>query len=210
MLDLIEDGVVNVDVWIANHVTYLWNPPLNNIMLFITNLGGLTSLLVLSAILLGFLIHKKRWRRVEIVAVSLLGGLISDVLVKLLTHRLRPENALVVMPDYSFPSGHATMSIIVFTLIAYSLKGDIKNRLRRNLFIAGNMALALLIGFSRIYLRAHWASDVIAGFALGFLWIAVVIVLVNRAETYRNRLGKTGKNKAKVFFSEHEAAHHRR
>src|SRR3989344_385768 len=99
------------------------------------------------------------------------------IFIKALAQRARPENALIETSTYSFPSGHATLAIVFFSLLIYLFGKNIKNTFIRWSFIAGNIFLILLIGYTRIYLNAHWFTDVIAGFALGLLWFSFVIIL---------------------------------
>ncbi len=155
----------------------LHSPALTRIMFFITSIGGTISMLVLSLLVLGFLAYKKRWQSIFLFAVGMGGGLISELLLKMLVHRARPENALAQEIGYSFPSGHATLAIIFFSLLIYIFRDDIKKELWKHVFIISCIFIALLIGFSRVYLNVHWLSDVIGGFALGVLWLSITIAV---------------------------------
>jgi undecaprenyl-diphosphatase len=105
------------------------------------------------------------------------GGLLLETLIKLIVQRARPENSLITETGFSFPSGHATMSLILFTLLLLTFKNDIKNNALKWVFIVCNITLILLIGLSRIYLNVHWFSDVIGGFALGLFWLTLLILV---------------------------------
>ncbi|MBI5065907.1 bifunctional DedA family/phosphatase PAP2 family protein [Candidatus Woesearchaeota archaeon] len=176
--DIVEkEFVTKLDVWINTKITLLWNPWLNKMMIFITNIVSPTNLFILSILLSVVLIYKKKWYYFLLFLFSMIGGLLFEVIIKLIAHRARPSNALIKLADYSFPSGHATMAIIFFSLLLYSFKDDIKNKILKNSFIVGNIALFLLVGFSRIYLNVHWFSDVIAGFSLGLFWITLLILV---------------------------------
>src|SRR5262249_2092182 len=80
----------------------------------------------------------------------------------------------------SFPSGHAMGATMGFGFLAYALCLGQTCRRRRLAIIAVLGALILGIGFSRIYLRAHWLSDVVGGFALGLAWLSVCIGFLER------------------------------
>ncbi|RLG10216.1 hypothetical protein DRN73_08395 [Candidatus Pacearchaeota archaeon] len=106
----------------------------------------------------------------------IIGGFALKAFVKDLIQRPRPISSLIPVSGYSFPSGHALISIIFFTSLIYFFKDNIKNKNLRYTFITINILLFLLIGFSRIYLNVHWFSDVLGGFLLGLFWIGFSIL----------------------------------
>lgn len=181
MIEDVVDGefITKVDVWINAKMALLWNPILNKAMIVITNIVSPSSLFVLSLILFGLLVYKKKWYCSFLLLFSMVGGVVFELLTKPIIHRTRPENALIEVSGYSFPSGHATMAIIFFSLLLYSFKDDIKNKALKYIFISGNIILFLIIGLSRVYLNVHWFSDILAGFSLG-LFLLTLLMLVFR------------------------------
>ena len=179
MIEDVMDGelITKLDVWLNAKIVLLWNPLLNKIMIFITNIASPTNLFILSLILFGILIYKKKWYYSLLLFFSMIGGLLFEVLIKLIMHRARPENALIEVSGYSFPSGHATMAIIFFSLLLYSFKDDIKNKSLKYIFIISNIVFFLLIGTSRVYFNVHWLSDVLAGFGLGLFLLTLLILI---------------------------------
>ena len=105
--------------------------------------------------------------------VALLGRGLSEV-QKILVDRPRPafETHLVLVKTQSFPSGHATSSMIFYLTLALALAG---HRRWNRLAIAGAITLSLLIGISRVMLGVHWPSDVVAGWAFGGLWVLLAL-----------------------------------
>lgn len=106
-------------------------------------------------------------------------GLVTEAL-KAAAHRPRPTTALVYAPSWSFPSGHALgVSAAVLALTVVLLP-----RIRRDLWpwvIAGGVLIVLVIGFGRVVLNVHNPTDVLAGWAAGYLWFsASLLVLVRR------------------------------
>jgi undecaprenyl-diphosphatase len=187
-----NDLVVKFDAWLNEEVMTLWNPILNRMVLFITNIGGTVNIVILSIALLITLIIAKKWYNAVFLMFSMGGGVIAEKIVKAVVERPRPLNAMIEVSDFSFPSGHATMSIIFFSLLIYSFKKDIKNKVWKRLFIIGNITIFTLIGLSRIYLNVHWFSDVIAGFSLGLFWLTLLIlafkITISLANSYKERL----------------------
>ena len=88
--------------------------------------------------------------------------------------RVRPdlEPHLVVVKTQSFPSGHATSSMILYLTVALALTAG--TRWQRPA-AAGAILLSLLIGTSRVMLGVHWPSDVVGGWAFGMLWVLVAL-----------------------------------
>lgn len=168
---------IKLDIWINTKIVLLHGPLLNKVIIFITNLASPYCLLVLALILFGILIYKEKWYSSFLLLFSMTGGSLFEILIKIIIHKTRPENSLIDVAGYSFPSGHATMAIIFFSLLIYSFKDDIKNKILRFCFTTGNILLFLVIGFSRIYLNVHWFSDVIAGFSLGLFWLTLLILV---------------------------------
>ena len=174
---LTYDRITKIDLLINSKVSLLWNPLLNNIMLFITNIISPVPLIIFSLVLSLFLIYKKRAQKLFIFIFSLSAGLLSEVIIKSIIGRARPTNSLIDVTRQSFPSGHATIAIIFFSLLIYCFKDDIKNKFLKIIFIFFSIILFLLIGFSRIYLDVHWFSDVLAGFSLGIFWLSFFILI---------------------------------
>ncbi len=90
------------------------------------------------------------------------------------------RNPVAMETNPSFPSGHAMGAMMGIGFLAYALCSGQTCRRRRTAIIAVLGALILGIGFSRIYLRAHWLSDVVGGFALGLAWLSVCIGFLER------------------------------
>jgi undecaprenyl-diphosphatase len=190
MLDNVVDSdlITGWDIWLNGKMVSLWNPLLNKVMIFISYCGSAPFLITLSAILFAVLIYKRKRYHSLLLASALAAGLVSELIIKSVIFLARPNNSMVHISGYSFPSAHTTMATIFFFLLMYSFKDDIKNKLLKILFIAATAALFILIGFSRVYLNVHWLSDVIAGFALGLFWLTLLILLFKYAAHLQRRV----------------------
>ncbi len=170
--------VIKLDVWMNAKAVSLWNPLLNEIMIFITNIASPLNLFLFSILLCIIFIVKKKWYHAVILVTGMTGGVLLEVVVKFLMQREYPVNAIIEVSAYSFPSLHATMAIIFFTVILYAFKDDIKNKTFKILFILSMFFAVLFVGLSRIYLNANWFSDVLAGLALGLFWLTLLVLIL--------------------------------
>lgn len=153
---------------------------------FITHLGNPNFLLYANLLLLFyFLIRKNKRFSIRVLSLSL-SSLCLMLVLKSSIQRTRPEDPLLqAVNGYSFPSGHALMSVIFYGLLIYIAWHEIKNVWLRRGVVTLLALLILFISFSRIYLRVHYASDVIAGLSVGFIWLVASLWLINQIEARR-------------------------
>lgn len=185
---MIEDVVGNelitkIDSLVSTKIIALWHPLLNKIMIFISEIGSVSFLMVLSVILFIVLAYKKKWYHSLLLSSALTVALLTEFLIKSVLFRARPVNALITPTGYSFPSAHTVTATIFFALFLYSFKDGIKKRYIKHIFALANIVVFLLLSFSFIYLNVHWLSDVIAGFALGLFWLTFLILIFKYASS---------------------------
>jgi len=107
------------------------------------------------------------------------------LLLKQLFQRKRPLSPLLkAAKGLSFPSGHAIMAVTFYGLMIYILQHSITIDWLKWFAIILVIALIISIGFSRIYLRVHYASDVAAGFIIGLLWLLISLAVLKWLEGY--------------------------
>ncbi len=182
-----EKFIFTLDEWVNLKIHLVYSPLLTKLMVAITSIANPLPLAIISFIFLCALIYKKKWRNALLLVFSLGAGVLFGSLIRYIIQRARPANALIEVDGYSFPSRHAIISIIFFLLLLYSFKNEIKNKFLKNLFIAVNIILFLIIGFSRVYLNVHWLSDVIAGFAMGLFSLTLFILIFRLPESTAKR-----------------------
>lgn len=173
-----KNSIVNLDLAINSFISNFQSPLLNVIMIFVTNFMSPLALSCLALIPFIYLVYKKRSRDVVLLVASMLFGFLSQFFIKEIVQRIRPENALIATSGFSFPSGHATIAIIFFSLLIYFFKDNVKNKILKTIFVIGCVLFFFLISFSRIYLNTHWFSDVLAGLSLGLFWISFLIIVL--------------------------------
>ncbi|MDB5252178.1 MAG: hypothetical protein JWP27_1347 [Flaviaesturariibacter sp.] len=159
--------------------------PFNNkLMLGITFLGKHEFLIPANLLLIGYFlfVKKHKWYSIRVPAIAL-SSLALMFILKNLFGRERPLIPLLQSAKgLSFPSGHALMSMTFYGLLIYITWHSVKDRRLKWTLIGLLFVLILLIGFSRIYLRVHYTSDVLAGFAMGWLWIVVSLKVIRAIE----------------------------
>lgn len=154
-------------------------PALFQIFTWITDAGSGAPIVALTLVICVWL-----WRAKGRHAASgtLLAPLVAFALysgVKLVFGRIRPVGALHFnLRTYSFPSGHATVSMTAAVTVAYVLWRE--GIVGRSAALAIALLVPVLVGFSRTYLDVHWATDVLGGWSVGLFVAAVAIVLYER------------------------------
>jgi len=159
-------------------------PKLTGWMEAITFLASRNFLILAYSVMIIYFLWKERFRVAITVAGIGLGAFLINYFLKIIYHRNRPDAP--IMPElhnFSFPSGHANSAFVFYGLLIYLCWQTrwpvaIKWVITSLLFM-----LAVLIGFSRIYLRMHFASDVIAGFLTGIACILVALILLKGSES---------------------------
>ncbi len=157
---------------------------LDPIMVFITNIGDPRVLLVICVSLSVILVLRHYKAEAMTIAIAGFGALGLNFVLKNLFARARPElwSRIVDVTNYSFPSGHAMLSMVMYGLLGYLLATRFYQW--RGVIATISTLLILLIGFSRLYLGVHWFTDVIGGYAAGLVWLVTCILSL---EIWRQR-----------------------
>jgi len=160
--------------------------PLTTAMLLITYFGS-TLFVTGATLLIGLLLL---WRRQKYdfvtMVVSVVGGTLLNVLLKSAFHRHRPSfnDPVLYVSGYSFPSGHTMAATVFYGALAVILIRKLNSWSWRVLVVLLATVMVLLIAFSRVYLGAHYLSDVLGAIAEGVAWLAISVTAV---ETLRRR-----------------------
>lgn len=178
---------MQIDQSVLDTMLGLRPPWLTDVVTVITNLGGtLASWVITSAIVLALLARRHRAEALLVGGAMFTGQLVMSLL-KLVFGRVRPPfpERLVDEVTHSFPSGHAMMSAILVCVVAAVIvrlagaparsRRSALDRWRTPVVFAALALWTLAIGLSRVYLGAHWLTDVIAGWVFGAAWAALWI-----------------------------------
>lgn len=181
LMGIVISGGFQIDEIINQKISLLQNNFLDKIFIFTGSY--LKSILIGIGLIAIFSLYVgKRKKESLVLAISIVSGYILEQITKFLIQRPNPGVNSGEGINYSFPSGHAIFSAILFSLLIYFYKDRIKNNALKIIFILVNILIILFVGFSRIYINAHWFTDIIGGYAAGF-FITIVILWIFRLKS---------------------------
>jgi membrane-associated phospholipid phosphatase len=124
-----------------------------------------------------FLIRRKDWRPLALLVAATTGAIVLYDIFSPAVGRMRPPPSIWIghYSGAAFPSGHATVTVAFYAMLAIVLSRGAPPG-KRALVWSGAALVVLVVGASRVYLGAHWLTDVLGGYALGAAWAAVLIV----------------------------------
>ena len=180
---ILAGGELGIDQAAFGFAKEISNPTLSKFIEFITFFASRNFLTPAALLLVGYFlfVRKHRWYSLKVPVVAL-GSITLNVVLKYFFDRPRPMMPLVEASGLSFPSGHSMVAASFYGLLIYLVWHNVKDKTLRNTLIVFLAIFVFFIGFSRIYLRVHYATDVMAGFAAGFLWVVIGIGTLRRIE----------------------------
>jgi len=174
---IFNNKITELDQSVHTHILNMRNDTLTNTLIIITNISSAYSLIVISILLLAILKKKKI---PLLICLNLILSYAINATAKLIFTRPRPSGInLIEESGFSYPSGHAMISMAYFGFIAYLIYKNCKNNITKTLIIITLIITILTIGFSRIYLGVHYLSDVIGGFLLSIIYLIIYIKNIN-------------------------------
>jgi undecaprenyl-diphosphatase len=166
------DELVRFDQWFNQQLDTLRIDGIVSVFSWVTDLGGSAALAAVVFVTTGLLWVHGHGYMIAPLWLSLLGSQITTYTGKYVIARPRPEfvtEVIAVTP--SFPSGHATSAMAVYGFVAYIITSNLADLRTRFEVIYWAAVLIGLVGFSRMLLSVHYASDVAAGFLVGGFWL---------------------------------------
>jgi membrane-associated phospholipid phosphatase len=182
-----------VDLRIPQFIQQFDNPIFHWLMVAVSWLGYRNNQFAI-AFLAALLLLRLRLRiEAVFLLISLISGLLLASVIKLIIARPRPASTLAEVyrqhTTFSFPSGHVVSYMAFYGFLFYLVYTRMAASMLRTVLLVVLGALMGLVGLSRVYLGAHWASDTLAGYCIGFLWLTLMIQIYHRLKT--NRLAET-------------------
>jgi membrane-associated phospholipid phosphatase len=162
--------------------------PLTTAMFAVTTFGSTQWVTWLTAAFIAYFIVRRRFYWMLAFATSVFGGMLLNKLLKYFFHRTRPffQDPLLTLTSYSFPSGHTMMATVLYGAIAAYLLSRTNDWRQRLLIILAAALLILLVAFSRVYLGAHYLTDVLGAMAEGLAWLSLCLTTVFSIWRYRH------------------------
>ncbi|AKP88748.1 phosphatase PAP2 family protein [Achromobacter ruhlandii] len=173
--------VVEFDSALASALSMSMGDSLLWLLSWFTTLGDRDFLAVIAVLMTATLLARRQWGLAAFCAAATAGGGLLNRLLKYAFERVRPEHdhGFVTALGWSFPSGHASAAMAVYGAACY-LAWRLAPASWRLPGVALAAALVMAIGLSRVLLQVHFASDVVAGFAISFVWLALCVVAAER------------------------------
>ncbi|SER57466.1 phosphatase PAP2 family protein [Salipaludibacillus aurantiacus] len=152
-------------------------------MEIITVIGSGEAILILTGLVGVFLLYKKMWNHAVFLIVLTGGGVVLNFILKILFQRDRPGESSVIeffgysleIPSYSFPSGHAMRSVILFSFLIYLAYRQLENSTAKVSATVIFGGLIILVALSRIITGAHFPSDILAAAIISIAWLNVCL-----------------------------------
>ena len=176
--EVLEQSEVTVlDAWIANWFHQHKEGPWTPFMLVITHWHRPAGVLVMAVVFGAWLYRRGAHYWLATLVLAVPGGMLLNILLKYSFQRARPSFAepLVTLTTYSFPSGHASGATFFYGLLAAYILCTSTSWPARIWAVAVAVVMVALVAFSRVYLGAHYLTDVIAAVVEGVAWLAICI-----------------------------------
>ncbi|EJB03372.1 putative membrane-associated protein [Rhizobium leguminosarum bv. trifolii WSM597] len=168
------DPLVRADTAIYNALQDLRTAPGDAVMIAITELGDTFVVVAVTIAVLLWFAWNRAWRTSIFWLLAIAGASAINTVIKITLHRARPAELFYTNSSaFSFPSGHSTANTVLYGFLAFLIALGSHPAWRLPVAFSATF-VALLIAFSRLYLGAHWLSDVTGGLAFGIAWIAVL------------------------------------
>lgn len=167
------DPLVRIDAIIFRALQGLRSPTSDTFMIGLTELGDPLVVAAVAVLVFLWLLSRRHWRTAAYWAGAVGFASFLNMAIKLAIRRPRPEAlGYAGASQFSFPSGHTTVNAVMYGFLAFLVARRLRP-LQRIPVVALVLSFVCLIAFSRLYLGAHWFSDVIGGFAFATAWIVV-------------------------------------
>jgi membrane-associated phospholipid phosphatase len=173
-----------ISTWLHTHRS----PYLTTAFWIVTTLGSTELVSSVAAVVGLYMLWKRQPYWLAAIWISVFSGMLLNKYLKYVFHRPRPhfDDPILALTSYSFPSGHTMAATVLYGVLATLLLAKIKRRSIRVLVILSASLLIALVGFSRMYLGAHYLSDVLGAIAEGLAWLSLCLTAVYSVWRQRN------------------------
>jgi Membrane-associated phospholipid phosphatase len=168
-----------LDESVADFFASIHSGTLTDLFKAMTTLGSTVGIIIITLVLAVWFAWKKGWQKALLLIAGVAGAYAVNTLVKSGFDRARPAMAWGIEADgSSFPSGNAMLAIVMYSLAAIWIMTDRSiNRVVKWIAAVIAIILIILMGASRLYFSVHYATDIIGGYAAGFVIVCLVMAL---------------------------------
>lgn len=172
-----RDPIVVVDSTIASWFHSHLSDPMTKAMLAVSAMHGIAAVSTWSVVFAALLAKIREWYWLLTLTLATVGGMVINVTLKQAYERARPQldNPLVTLGTYSFPSGHTAASTIFYGVLAAFLVTRFRDHRKRVAIVTVAVLAVVTVAISRMYLGAHYLSDVLAAAASSTAWLVVCL-----------------------------------
>jgi membrane-associated phospholipid phosphatase len=169
--------------WFDAHSTPGWT----HVMQFLTALGSFPVVFGVSLALAAYFWWRQWWSWISMLVLTVGGSEILSVLLKHAFHRTRPHftHPMVTLTSFSFPSGHTMAATTLYGFLAVWVLVNVQSWRLRAAAIGGAALLIVMVAISRIYLGAHFLTDVAAAIAAGVAWLALSVTALGAHRRFK-------------------------
>ncbi|MGE3872427.1 MAG: VTT domain-containing protein [Parvibaculaceae bacterium] len=179
-----QSTLIDADLSVHNMMQGLRNAPGDEIMTIVTMLGDGFVMISVGLAIVAWLLWRREWRIATAAFVTILAARLFVPLMKLWLQRPRPLELSGLPEVFSFPSGHTTFATVTLGVLAVLASHGLRSWGKAVVFAAAGIAV-IAIAYSRIYLGAHWMSDVLGGFLFGAAMIAAFGIAIEAVPSRR-------------------------
>ncbi|MFD3447464.1 phosphatase PAP2 family protein [Microbacteriaceae bacterium 4G12] len=177
-MSVMNKDAMLIDSYTKGHFQFLQDQQSLKLFSYITMLGGAKGIVVVLVLSLLWLGIKRRYTSMIVLVLAVITTHFANDAIKNVFERQRPTiNPLYDAIGYSFPSGHAMVSIVIYGFLAFLLMNETRNQARKVVIVTLTAILVGLIGFSRVVLSAHYPSDVLAGYCMGGMMLIMFMYI---------------------------------
>jgi len=177
------DGRINA--WLHTH----GSPFLTSAFLIITSLGSTIPVSFIAIVAGLYMLWRRQPYWLLAIWTTVFGGMLLNRYLKLVFYRPRPrfDDPILALTGYSFPSGHTMAATVLYGVLCVLLVTKVKTKPAKILIILAAGLLIALVGFSRMYLGAHYLSDVLGAMAEGLAWLSLCLATTYSIWRHRNK-----------------------
>ena len=172
-------GLTSLDFRINNWLHSHRTPGLITFFVWVGRLHSSPFIIAATVAICVYLWSRRLRRWVLMIGISALGGMLLNVVLKLMFARARPhfDDPIVILRTFSFPSGHAMTATVFYGALCLLAIFRVVEWKSRALFVLPCLLMIALVGFSRMYLGAHYLTDVIGALFEGIAWVSLSLII---------------------------------